>query len=71
MCGKKDWGIRTGESDIKIKRITILKIAKEQVFIETVIKQWEMMVWSWKWEFKTGNHRCFLPADSFQNVIKF
>ena len=48
VCGKKDWGIRTGESDIKFKRIRKLKIANEQVFIEIVIKQWEMMVWTWK-----------------------
>ena len=38
--GKKDWGIRTGESDIKFKRIMEQKIANEKVFIETVIKQW-------------------------------
>ena len=48
MCGKKDWGIRTCESDIKLERITELKIANEQVFIEIVIKQWEMIVWTWK-----------------------
>ena len=48
VYGKKDWGIRTGESGIKFKRITKLKIAKEEVFIEIVIKQWEMMVWTWK-----------------------
>ena len=47
-CGKKDWGIRTGESDIKFKRITELKIANDQVFIEIVIKQREIMVWTWK-----------------------
>ena len=48
MWGKKDWGIRTGKSDMKFKRITELKIANEPVFIETVIKQWEMMVLTWK-----------------------
>ena len=26
-CVKKDWGIRTGKSDIKFKSITKLKIA--------------------------------------------
>ena len=39
VCGKKDRGIRTGESDMKFKWITELKIANEQVFIEIVIKQ--------------------------------
>ena len=48
VCGKKEWRIRTGESDIKFKKIMELKIANEQFFIEIVIKQWEMMVWSWK-----------------------
>ena len=48
MCGKKDLEIRTGESNIKSKRITELKIANEMVFIEIVIRQWEMMVWTWK-----------------------
>ena len=46
VCGKKDWGIRTAESEIKFKRITDLTIANGQVFIEIVIKQWEMMVWT-------------------------
>ena len=50
VCGKKHWRIRTGESDIKFKRIMELKIANEQVFIEVVIKQWEMMVSTWKCE---------------------
>ena len=67
VCGKKDWGIRTGESDIKFERITELKIANEQVLIDIA---------DWKCGFKIGNHRysygrCFLPADSFQNLIKF
>ena len=44
VCGKKDWGIRTGESANKFKRIAELKTANEQVSIEIVIKQWEMMV---------------------------
>ena len=48
VCGKKDWGISTGEWNIKFKRITELKIGKEQVFIEIVNKQWEMMVWTCK-----------------------
>ena len=48
MCGKKDWGTRIGESDIQFERIAELKIANEQVFIETVIKQWEMIVLTWK-----------------------
>ena len=48
MCGKKDWGIRTGKSDIKFERITELKIENEQVFIEFVIKQGQMMVSTWK-----------------------
>ena len=48
LCGKKDWGIRTSKSNSKFKRITELKIANEQVFIEIVIKQWEMIVWTWK-----------------------
>ena len=39
IYGKRDRRIRTGESDIKFKRITELKIANEQVFIEIVIKQ--------------------------------
>ena len=47
VCGK-DWGIKTGKSDIKFKRITKLEIANEQVFIEIIIKQWEIMVWIWK-----------------------
>ena len=34
VCGKKDWAIRTGESGFKFKRITELKIANEQVFVE-------------------------------------
>ena len=34
VCGKKDWGIRTGESHIKFERITELKIANEQVLID-------------------------------------
>ena len=38
-CEKKDSGIRTGKPCIKFKPITELKIANEQVFIETVIKQ--------------------------------
>ena len=38
VCGKKERGIRTGESDIKFKRIMGLRIANEQVFIEIVIK---------------------------------
>ena len=54
MCGKKDLGIRIGESDIKCERITELKIANEQVFIEIVIKQWYS---TWNAEFKIGNHR--------------
>ena len=48
MCGKKDWGIRTGKSDIKFGRITELEIENEQVFIEIVIKQGEMIVWTWQ-----------------------
>ena len=46
--GKKDWAIRTGESDIKFKWSTKLKTANEQVFIEIVIKQLEIMIWTWK-----------------------
>ena len=48
MCGKKDQGIRIGESDIKIQRTAELKIAAEQVFIKIIIKQWEMIVLTWK-----------------------
>ena len=48
VCAKKDWEIRTGESDINFKRITVLKIANEPVFIEIVIKQCEIMVFTWK-----------------------
>ena len=48
VCGKKDWGIRTGKSDIKFERITELEIENEQIFIEFVIKQGQMMVWTWK-----------------------
>ena len=48
LCGEKDWGSRSGESDIKFKRITELKIAIERDFIDIVLKQWEMMVWTWK-----------------------
>ena len=40
-CEKKDRGIRSGESDIKFKRITELKIANGQVCIEIVLKQCE------------------------------
>ena len=57
MCVKEDWGTRTGELYIKFKRITKLEIAHEQVFIEIVIKQWEMMVWLENAEFKIGSHR--------------
>ena len=39
VCGKKDWGIRTGESHIKFERITELKIANEQVLID--IADWK------------------------------
>ena len=38
MCGKKDQGIRVGESDMKFERIAELKIVNEKVFIEMVIK---------------------------------
>ena len=48
MCGKKDWGIWIGESQIKFERIAELKIAYDQVFIEIVIEQWEMIVLTWK-----------------------
>ena len=37
MCA--ELGIRTGKSDIKFKRITELKTANEQVFIDILIKQ--------------------------------
>ena len=78
MCGKRDWGIRTGESDIKFKRITELKIVNEQVFIEIVIKHWEID----GLDSKMRNLKlaiidthiieiCFFPAGSFQNVTKF
>ena len=56
VCGKRDWGIRSDESDIKFKWIAKLKIANEQGFIEIVIKQQEMMVWIWKcgiWNWKS------------------
>ena len=48
MCGKEDWGIRIGESDIKSGKIVELKISNEQVFIEIVIKQWKMIVLTWE-----------------------
>ena len=48
VCGKKDWGIWIGESQIKFERIAELKIANEQVFIEIVIELWEMLVLTWK-----------------------
>ena len=54
MCGKKDWGIIIGESNFL--RTAELKIANEQVFIEIAIKQWEMILLTWKYEFKIGNH---------------
>ena len=44
LYGNKDRGIRTGESDIKFKRIMVLNIANKQVPIEILIKQEEMMV---------------------------
>ena len=47
-CGKKNWGIRIGESDIKFERTAELKIANEQVFIKIVIKQWKIIVLNWK-----------------------
>ena len=47
-AGKKDWGIRIGESVIKFERTVELKIANEQTFIEIVIKQWEMIVLTWQ-----------------------
>ena len=50
MCGKKDWVIRIDESGIKFERIAELKIGNEQLFIEIVIKQWEMIVFTWKCE---------------------
>ena len=40
VCGKKDWGIRIGKSDIKFERSAKLKIAYRQVFIKIVIKEW-------------------------------
>ena len=57
VCGKKDWGSRTSEPDIKFKRMREFKTVNEQVFIEIGFKQWEMMVWIWNTEFKIGNHR--------------
>ena len=39
VCRKKNRGIRTGELDIKFKRIMELKIANEQVVVEIVIKK--------------------------------
>ena len=48
VCGKKDWGVRIGKSGIKFKIIMELKIVNEQVFIDIPIKQWEVMVWTWK-----------------------
>ena len=48
LCGKKDWGIRIDESDIKFERTVELQIANKQTFIETVIKQWEMIVLTWQ-----------------------
>ena len=37
--GKKDSGIRIGESDIRFEITAELKIANQQVFIEIIIKQ--------------------------------
>ena len=36
VCGKNDWGIRIGESNLKFAGIAELKIANEQIFTETV-----------------------------------
>ena len=49
VCAKKDWGIRTGESEIKFKRIMELKIVNEQVFVEIVMRNNE------KWWFGLEN----------------
>ena len=50
-------GIRIDKSDIQFEKITELKIANEQPFIEIVIKQCKMMVLR-NAKFEIGNHRC-------------
>ena len=49
VCAKKDWGSRTGESEIKFKRTMELKIVNEQVFVEIVMRNNE------KWWFGLEN----------------
>ena len=46
MCaGRKTEELELANQTSNLKE---LKIANEQIFIETVIKQWEIMVWTWK-----------------------
>ena len=45
-----------------------LKIANDQVFVE--INSFDLKMQNLKLEI-IDTHRCFLLADSFQNVIKF
>ena len=71
-CVKKDWGNRTGKSDIKFKSITKLKIAGFYWDCNQTMRNdgSDLKMQTLKLEI-IDTRRCFLTADSFQNVIKF